>query len=777
MALGDKDYNVEFDDSLLSLKGWTNPRWAGSSLRSLYYNEYNPEGDHVKLIGTFQNGDLETTQKLRLNETRFATGVSTSSYGWWKDEYRFLDGNGGVMFGDPTIGTIGQPGHAFADTANTNGQGPRDISANVTYSGIRYLGPEEEFDLAPTLAYEGDDAYSVMPTIQNTTNTIFVGTKVLGNKEDKLYPGPGPDFSYLIINKAITFDTDDDSFFIIENETDDDPTFEKLVQTNLPWASKFRLKLLDDSQPHNLKKQYGVHFNRGLFGLFAKWTAYFDADTDTLDSNERYKRSLKSKKEAKHDFTILSSFVYLVESASNRYQIGFPGTPPSAGPGVSGIHPTYYGFNVTGSVNLISGSEETQLGGAAPAEHIFNPLLRITRTKFEWISRRHATPQDGAWSSGSIYGVVEDVKDNYGSTHKGGEFSGSLIINRNNPATQWWFQEGGVEEIVAINPIISESANYKVQSFRRLIERIYDQDKLYICTVNDAVNCDHTFRVGVEEVWQSNISSSEANYNTHANNFGSPLAISGATDKGVNGTQLFKVSKPLVTFGSFPWKGDTVGVPGCSPNRLHWADMFQDPSDRYEPQINIPDGYAPQFLNYAQTSVRYADTGLDASYHAGAAWEKSWWGQEFTYVANEFTATTQKIGNAAANNIIGDGTFTGFFNLSTKLQNVLFRTASDKGYPDVPFCDNWTISCLEERNNIILTNVNKQIDLAGGIGKKGFAIISDNLNPEIRQNLDFYLKKAGLIDSGPNLKDKNLVKYKPKPGFFKRIKKRNKPKY
>ena len=37
MAKGDKDYNVEFDDSVLSLKGWTGPRWKGCNLTSLYW--------------------------------------------------------------------------------------------------------------------------------------------------------------------------------------------------------------------------------------------------------------------------------------------------------------------------------------------------------------------------------------------------------------------------------------------------------------------------------------------------------------------------------------------------------------------------------------------------------------------------------------------------------------------------------------------------------------------------------------------------------------------
>jgi hypothetical protein len=108
------------------------------------------------------------------------------------------------------------------------------------------------------------------------------------------------------------------------------------------------------------------------------------------------------------------------------------------------------------------------------------------------------------------------------------------------------------------------------------------------------------------------------------------------------------------------------------------------------------------------------------------------------------------------------------FTGSLEEQAAVIEPQTDAGYPDTPTCDNWVISCLEERNNVILTNINKRIDLSGGVGKKGFAIVADNLNPEIRNNLDYYLKKAELVEQGPKTKDRNLIKHKPRPGFFKK---------
>ena len=49
--VGNKFFNVCFQDSLLTTKGWTRSRWEGSKLISLYYNEYTDEMEDGKTIG------------------------------------------------------------------------------------------------------------------------------------------------------------------------------------------------------------------------------------------------------------------------------------------------------------------------------------------------------------------------------------------------------------------------------------------------------------------------------------------------------------------------------------------------------------------------------------------------------------------------------------------------------------------------------------------------------------------------------------------------------
>ena len=64
----------------------------------------------------------------------------------------------------------------------------------------------------------------------------------------------------------------------------------------------------------------------------------------------------------------------------------------------------------------------------------------------------------------------------------------------------------------------------------------------------------------------------------------------------------------------------------------------------------------------------------------------------------------KKIANAADGLTNIYDIFTG----SLEEQALIIEKETDDGYPDTPPCDNWVISSLEERNNIILTNINNK---------------------------------------------------------------------
>ena len=55
----------------------------------------------------------------------------------------------------------------------------------------------------------------------------------------------------------------------------------------------------------------------------------------------------------------------------------------------------------------------------------------------------------------------------------------------------------------------------------------------------------------------------------------------------------------------------------------------------------------------------------------------------------------------------------------------------------------YQISYLEKSNTLI-ANIDKPIHLYDDVGDSGYILIPDNLDKDIKNNLDFYLAKTGL---------------------------------
>ena len=119
----------------------------------------------------------------------------------------------------------------------------------------------------------GDLTYGKDPVVSTYSNAIFVGTSIFGYQENEVFPGPGPDFSYVRLDKAVVFNSEDDTFFVQEiRKKGEDDVFANLMQSTFPWASEFKIKLLDYEHPNNLETGYSVHWNKGYFSEVASYT-------------------------------------------------------------------------------------------------------------------------------------------------------------------------------------------------------------------------------------------------------------------------------------------------------------------------------------------------------------------------------------------------------------------------------------------------------------------------------------------------------------------------
>tara|TARA_R110001583_G_scaffold6787_2_gene34178 strand:- start:1769 stop:3769 length:2001 start_codon:yes stop_codon:yes gene_type:complete len=55
-----------------------------------------------------------------------------------------------------------------------------------------------------------------------------------------------------------------------------------------------------------------------------------------------------------------------------------------------------------------------------------------------------------------------------------------------------------------------------------------------------------------------------------------------------------------------------------------------------------------------------------------------------------------------------------------------------------------------DKDHTLITNIDKNAELMNGIGSKGILIIPEKTHPKIKNNIQFYLQQAGIIDSSPN---------------------------
>ena len=72
----------------------------------------------------------------------------------------------------------------------------------------------------------------------------------------------------------------------------------------------------------------------------------------------------------------------------------------------------------------------------------------------------------------------------------------------------------------------------------------------------------------------------------------------------------------------------------------------------------------------------------------------------------------------------------------------VFRTVSASYF--YPFSDH-QLSVLREEPTVII-NLSKKTELYNGIGEKGFVLVPEETHQVVRDNLEYYLEKAGLIE-------------------------------
>ena len=526
-----RDYSIEFDDALLSLGGWMNPRLDGCEITSLYLNKFSKKGTKRQLGG-------------------------------------------------------------------------------IKSPNIQHL-----VDI--TLPWEGDSGnLDRNPAVQTYTNTFFFGATLSGYQEDSRFPNVGEDFSYIFINKAFTFDPDNDEFFTTELLGPNDKVFERVLKQDLSYAAKFTLKLLDEGIEHDLKDEYNVHWNAGLFSLVATYDKCLEAP-------------------------------YSQECQLVTQYTSYNGTK------------NYYGIDY----NPYTSNNPTQNN----CPFLFNTNSRTNITGSFTIQEN----QDTWWWQ--------------------------------RPQTSSFFQKGGTT-ITAGNSssglMSFPEAGPHLHATGDMSNSVYGFFYRLMGTNSGGASTDHTFK---DELENRQYGTAPAKKDLHIMTFNEAKG----TVKDIQTEQRYNrnTTQALRHFGSITLSpGRKIPVPGCQLAKPTLDNNFG---------INSKIA-GPSFEKYAVQST-WDGSDKQIYYH-------------WLVGGDNPEDAADAYGEGASHS--GSGNFSG-----------------------VPRLDKFTISKLIKRPNVIMADINKVLDLFDGVGGKGFLCIPENINPKIKNNLDYYLKKAELIDKGPNRKN------------------------
>lgn len=964
-----KFYNVCFDDGLLNQKGWTRPRFEGSKLRALYYNEYTDEMDEGKELGPIQNPNIDTsidglqfvltssfdvsltnTYKIgnpfeKLTDNGIVTilhGVTQRSCQWQSE---FKDYAGREQYPPKSCGPTGGTTAAGTDQTYQKANkslpyppfGPKIYDVPLVPTSFYKINPytqepekierkQSTFDLIPThiklnpidpkglnggpfflgtdpgqneqvagndrlsseyqLRYEereyvhqgpfsyvdidgtsvsgvaqlnldstwgynqtfvsrsaiiperesdGDLTYGKTPVIENYSNAVFFGNTVYGYQQSDVFPGPGPDFSYLKLEKAYVFNSTDDSFFVQEIKSEgEDRTFQNLMQSTFPWATDFRMKLLDYDHENNLKSSYGIHWNRGYFSEIASYTtesAHYTSSGHYPGTGRNFQLNggsyLSSTGHGHIDTSTNGQPAMYPHGNSDELNEGaqFRKAPvddddggyfylaSDNGGGEGGFF--YGGFKRAGmdfgrnELDFPKHQEKNFQGSfnAGPGLSNFfglDPLpggMRYYRFRF-WPVHRPVGGMSADSSNTKMLGRV---------------LSGTFTINDKNPSADWWFSKGGERDI----KWVSEScAGDVTSSMKMFMDECHKQDDLYILTFNEAKNVDKSFNQGFHREDHPYLERRDGNVPGYP---GTPsLNYTDATlgDPANVGSYSYYINyvRPLNTFGSMLYSNtpEKVGIKNAhnllagmgdaAEIGMGWYD-YSEPAVSWslanpinpdtgnawtKNDTNRPDyhgimsGYgpmgglyasginAPRFLN-GSPFVEVGDTDGEQFINDGNGGQSDPNGTGGTNGSWVYNTAAVWTAYMYGNN---------YRHFYTGTKYIDFRER--KGWPGL---NKWTISKLEEKPNFILADINKEEELPQGVGQKGFILIPDTLNPRIKANLDYYLSKAGLIDKekAPKYKDRSIkkgtylpprikLKRRKRRGWFWKLKKRIKGK-
>ncbi len=550
---------------------------------------------------------------------------------------------------------------------------------------------------------KGDISYGKNPVVENKTTALYIVDTVIGGEEDPQF-SQIKDHSYLGIKQILVIDEQNRSVDVIDRNSEDFEPFHRYITTDFPTGGKFKARIIDKAIQHNLKNDYFVKFNKGylLRAFNYKQTKTKPDGSDFLGSNNV-------------DFSYFNS-IYLYgdnRDMPNFSELGiFVVGDSTNDPGTYGfndfIFPDYDVSYVINTLNQFPADQHRSgslFFNFANSTGVFPQQIdEKMNPRFESSSifENKFTKQ---YYSSSL-GFIKD-KPRLGSGHLATKFLNSAFYK----ATKFIMID--TLNFLKENETTTELYLTLLQGSKDLAPGFNDERSIGLFEVSAETEVT-TYDNGMEFLPKRN-----------------ELKLRGKKDDGrfyptINGhTDNIKIA--YIEEG-----GILSTTPDASPDGI---------VDTHTPVVDFIKCDGSIFLQGGLLGSRprfrhelNANPGVDVTDINDWSKENDYSG---SYYNGEDFINLQRL-DSDENPYSSDITGSNNSNYNSYQQHVT------NGIYAVPQFD-YDLSFLD-KDHTLITDIDKNAELFDGIGHEGLLLIPEQISPDIKRNVDYYLKKAGITE-------------------------------